>query len=71
MIDPLERANCSERARDLEYLKDVLRNNCQILMGLIRKIVESTVVMTNAINAFEQKWGKNEPDSRTDKTGRE
>jgi|GEM_PF-6668980 len=58
MIDPLERINCSERTKDLEYLKDILRNNCQIIMGSIKRIVECTVTMTDALNAFEEKWGK-------------
>jgi len=56
MIDPLQHMEGSERAKDLEYLKDVLRNNCQIIMGAIKRIVESTVAMSDALNAFESKW---------------
>lgn len=56
MIDPLQRMKGSERAKDLEYLKDVLRNNCQIMMGAIKRIIESTVTMTEALSAYEKKW---------------
>ena len=56
MIDPLERMNGSAKERDLELLKDVIRNNCQIIMASIKKIIECTVVMTDALKAYEQKW---------------
>jgi len=56
MIDPLQHMEGSERAKDLEYLKDVIRNNCQIMMGAIKRIMECTITMTEAINAYEAKW---------------